>query len=239
MKYSIIISTWVCLLSIACNKDQPIPPTVPNFDKNNFSNPTIITNEWYGPASDKTYIYEGGQVGKPRSEKITISRRNETRVVAGITCIIHHDVVHENGVLLEDTDDWIAQDDKGNLWYLGEDVDNYDTNGKLINHDGAWETGVNGALPGYWNLANPKVGDKYHQEYLQDEAEDEVEVLSTNETVSIALGTYTNCVLTKNYTILEPGVYEKKYYAKGVGFIKEQKFENNILVEELELVKIY
>ena len=30
------------------------------------------------------------------------------------------------GLLLEDTHDWFAQDDDGNVWYMGEDVDNYD-----------------------------------------------------------------------------------------------------------------
>jgi hypothetical protein len=156
----------------------------------------------------------------------------------GITCIIHHDVVYQDGVLIEDTDDWLGQDDSGNLWYFGEAVKNYDDEGNFLDNEGAWEAGVDGALPGYWMPANPEVGDSYYQEYLEGKAEDQAEVLEVGVSVTIGLGTYQNCLVTRDFTLLEPGVYEKKYYAPGIGFIKEEKYEDDTLVEELELFEI-
>jgi hypothetical protein len=35
------------------------------------------------------------------------------------------DTAYDNGVLIEDTLDWYAQDDFGNVWYLGEIAINY------------------------------------------------------------------------------------------------------------------
>ncbi len=68
-------------------------------------------------------------------------------------------------------------------------------------------------------FGNPKkhIGETYYQEYLKGVAEDEATLISTNSTVKVAYGTFKNCVKTKEFTRLEPGVVEIKYYAKGVG----------------------
>ncbi len=91
------------------------------------------------------------------------------------------------GVLVEDTFDWYAQDTAGNVWYLGELATNYeyDNKGNFIgtNNDGSWEAGVDGALPGYAIEANPQVGDNYFQEFAPGIAEDEGQVISINESI--------------------------------------------------------
>ena len=38
----------------------------------------------------------------------------------GVTCIVVRDTVDIDGVLIEDTVDWFAQDVEGNVWYFGE-----------------------------------------------------------------------------------------------------------------------
>jgi hypothetical protein len=240
------MKTWIFLfiLSITvvsgCKKDEVInlPNDLPNFGNAKFSNPTVITNSYYGPALGKTYVYKGGNAGQTPIEEIAISRRPTFKTVNGISCIIHHDLVKKNGIVIEDTDDWLAQDDKGNLWYFGEYVKNFNDDGSPSNNDGSWEAGLNGALAGYWMPVNPILGQKYYQEYFKDEAEDQAEVIETNKSVTIAIGTYSNCIVTKDFTVFEPNIYEKKYYAPGIGFIKEEKFENNVLIEVLELVEI-
>jgi hypothetical protein len=78
----------------------------------------------------------------------------------------------------------------------------------------------------------------YHQEYYAGEAEDEAEVVSVDETVTTTMGTFTNCLVTKDFTRFEANVIEYKYYAPNIGLIKEEKFEEGELVEVLELVEI-
>jgi hypothetical protein len=84
---------------------------------------------------------------------------------------------------------------------------------------GSWLGGVNCAQPGIVMNANPQVGDKYRQEYLPGEAEDEAEVVSLTETITAPYGTFNNCVKTKEYTALSPGDVENKYYCANVGLV--------------------
>ena len=147
----------------------------------------------------------------------------DTKGILGVETTVVRDVAWDEGVLVEDTFDWYAQDTAGNVWYLGELATNYeyDDDGNFIgtNTEGSWEAGVDGALPGYLMKANPQVGDKYFQEFFQGEAEDEAEVVSLNDSVSIDFGDFENVLKTRDFTALEPGVFEFKYYAPGVGQI--------------------
>ncbi len=237
-----IPSVLVALCWLGCsNSEEPIvstpPAPLPDINLAVFSDPTAISNTYYGPSNDQTYVYQGGEMNMDPEEEIRIERLTQTRSVMGITAIIHQDLVWVDGVLIEDTDDWLAQDDEGNLWYLGEFVENYDDNGDFVDNDGSWEAGVANAQPGYWMPANPQAGDRYMQEFLPGEAEDYAEVEGF-QSVTIGLGTYDNCLVTRDVNPFEPDVYELKFYAPGIGMIKEEKYEQNELVEEVMLVEI-
>jgi hypothetical protein len=67
--------------------------------------------------------------------------------------------------------------------------------------------------------AHPNVNDHYFQEVAAPLAQDEAIVLNLHETVAVPLGKFTNCLVTKEFTQLEPGNIERKFYARGVGFI--------------------
>lgn len=217
-----------------------IPEELPDIEEAEFSDPTNITNPYYGPAEGYIYEYKGfeledGEIPEEPSEVILIERRTETKVVMGIISIIQRDYVTEDGVILEDTDDWLAQDDDGNLWYMGELSMNFDDEGNFIDTEGSWEAGIDGALPGYWLPANPFVGQVYYQEWYEGEAEDYAEVIAINETVETVLGVFENVLITKDINPFEEDVYELKYYAPGTGLILEEKYEDNELVEVLFL----
>ena len=146
-----------------------------------------------------------------------------TKDILGVQTTVVRDVAWDEGVLVEDTLDWYAQDTGGNVWYLGELATNYeyDDEGNFIgtNTEGSWEAGVDGALPGYLMPANPQVGDLYYQEFYLGEAEDEAEVISLNESIAIDLDNYDNVLQTREFTNLEPDAFELKYFAPGVGQI--------------------
>ena len=57
----------------------------------------------------------------------------------------------------------------------------------------------------------------YRQEYYQGEAEDNGEVLSTDEMADVPTGHYDDMLLTKDTSGIEPDVLEFKLYAPGVG----------------------
>ena len=156
-------------------------------------------------------------------------------MVMGVNTTVVRDRVFANGKLSEETFDWYAQDREGNIWYFGEDSKEYD-DGKVAGTAGSWEAGVNGAQPGIIMKRNPRVGDIYRQEYLSGKAEDMAEVISLNESVSVTYGSFKNCLKTKEWTPLEPGIEEIKYYASGIGLVLEMGVKGGS--EKLELVKI-
>ncbi len=223
MKQLLLLLTASLLLQLSCKKDTPrkIDSTYkPDVSVSKFINSTNITNPYFPVAVGKKYIYEGQSGDGP--ERIEEQRLTSTKTILGITCIIVNFKAYLNGKLIEEAWDWYAQDNDGNVWYFGEDVDNYNTDGTLKDHGGSWQAGVDGAQPGTIMPANPQAGTKYREEYYFNHAEDEAEILETGVTVTIPLGTYTNCIKTKNWTDLEPDVTEYKYYAPGVGLVKEE-----------------
>jgi hypothetical protein len=62
------------------------------------------------------------------------------------------------------------------------------------------------------------VGDTFRQEYAKGVAEDKATVLSIHEAKSVPAGTFRDVVETKDFSPLEPGVVEHKFFAPGVGF---------------------
>ena len=69
--------------------------------------------------------------------------------------------------------------------------------------------------------ARPVVGEPYWQEYYAGEAEDRAEVVGFDRKVSVPYGSFTGCLQTIEWTLLEPGVAEYKFYAPGVGLVLE------------------
>jgi len=158
------------------------------------------------------------------NDRLTVSILAETKTVDGVTAGVLEEREENNGQLIEISRNYFATDPStGDVYYFGEDVDNY-KDGKIINHDSAWLAGVNGARFGLMMPGKPKVGDKYYQEIAPKVAMDRVEVVSVDETVKTPAGTFQHCVHVQETTPLEPGT-SHKYYAPGVGLIKDDEFE--------------
>jgi hypothetical protein len=145
-------------------------------------------------------------------------------------------VAEEDGEVMEDTDDWFAQDTDGNVWYFGEISKEYE-DGELVGIEGSWKAGEDGAKPGILMKAVPQVGEVYRQEFLLGEAEDMGEVLSlTGSAVVPAASCSEDCAVIKDFTPLEPDADEDKYYAPGIGLILEVDNEDG--GERVELVEL-
>ncbi len=165
------------------------------------------------------WVYEGET--DEGTERVEVTVLPERKVVLGISATVVRDTVTIDGVVVEDTRDWFAQDRAGNVWYLGEAVENYE-DGALADTEGSFEAGVDGALPGIAMPADPQVGDAYRQEYYPGEAEDLGEVLRLGQTTTVPAGTFSDVLVTRDWNPLEPEVIEEKHYARGVGLVFEE-----------------
>jgi len=179
-----------------------------------------IDNPYLPLLPGASWVYES--VEGDEKERIEVVVTSERREVMGISAVVVRDTVSVDGEVIEDTFDWYAQDRAGNVWYLGEDTTEYE-DGQAVSTEGAWEAGVDGALPGIVMPAMPAVGDAYRQEYYAGEAEDMAEVVKIGRSLAVALGTYADVLTIREWTPLEPDVVEDKSYAPGVGVILEQK----------------
>ena len=177
---------------------------------------TEIDNPWWPMAVGSTWVYkETDQEGA--KQKVVVTVTDKTRKLAnGVTARVVHDEVTEDGVPVEVTDDFYAQDADGNIWYLGEETQEYE-DGKPGSTDGSFEAGKDGAQAGIAMPADPKPGMKYRQEYLEGEAEDVGEVIRTDIQAEVPFGHFENVLMTMDTNPLEPKVLEFKFYAKDVG----------------------
>lgn len=191
---------------------------------------SIISNPFLPLTAGSTFTYTAET--SEGTERVEIEVLTETRTVMGIICTVVRDRAYLNDELIEDTDDWYGQDKDGNVWYFGEDVDNY-VDGVVDNHYGSWEAGVDGAEPGIIMLGNPVVGLKYRQEHYISEAEDHGEVVSKDESVTVIAGSFTGCLKIKETNPLDPNFLEFKYYALGVGLVKVEVIDTPVETEEL------
>jgi hypothetical protein len=152
------------------------------------------------------------------AQRVEITVTDQTKTIMGIEARVVHDKVTnaKDGSLVEDTYDWYAQDDKGNIWYLGEDTKEYE-NGKVATTEGSWQAGVDGAQPGILLPADPKRLMEYRQEYYRGQAEDAAKVLSLDMRAKVPAGLFDQVLVTREYTPLEPNLLEHKFYAPKVG----------------------
>jgi hypothetical protein len=188
--------------------------------------PAVDPAEFGGPVDNpylpflpgSRWVYEGTSDGE--SERIEVVVTGETREVMGIDAVVVRDTVSVEGEVVEDTDDWFAQDADGNVWYLGEDSKEYE-GGEVTSTAGSWEAGVDGALPGIVMPAEPAVGQAYRQEFYEGEAEDLAEVLRVDGSETVAGERYDGLVVTEEWNPLEPDVVEEKSYARGIGLVLE------------------
>ncbi len=210
--------------------------TMPDIAPSDFSNPTVIDNIYFPLVPGASYTYESDT--EDGFEVNTVAVLGTTREVMGITCVVVHDVVYLDGDLIEETFDWYAQDDDGNVWYMGEDSAEYD-NGVLISTAGSWEAGedVDGlgvtAYPGIIMKADPRIGDSYHQEYYEGAAEDIGAVIDSDVTITVAGSVFSGCLKTQDINPFAPDAPEYKYYAPGIGVVLEEVLDEDLEVDEV------
>jgi hypothetical protein len=195
----------------------------------------VVDNPYFPLPPGAKWEYEI-RLGNGSRQKDTLEVLKERRAVNGIQATVVRDTVSVGDQPVEDTFDWFAQDKYGNVWYVGESVDNY-VGGVLVGHAGSWEWGVDGALPGIIMWADPSahLNEEYHQEYYLGRAEDMGQVLSVSESLSVPFGSFDQVVKTLDFSALETNAKEHKFYAAGIGLIKEIDLNSN---EEVVLIKL-
>lgn len=180
----------------------------------------VVTNQYYPLIPGTKFHYRSET--EDGTETTVVEVTHQTRTILGIAATVVRDQVLLNGELIEDTFDWYAQDVSGNVWYLGEESCEIQA-GQCVSTEGSWEAGVAGATAGIIMWADPgaRQGEAYRQEFLEGEAEDVAKVVRLNASVETPYGSFVGCLETMDWTPLEPGVREHKFYCPGTGLVLE------------------
>ena len=168
-----------------------------------------IDNPWWPMKPGSHWVYREGD------QQVDVTVTDRTKRILGIDARVVHDIVTEDAKVVEDTFDWYAQDEDGNVWYLGEETKEYD-NGE-VSTEGSWEAGVDGAQAGILLPGEPEAGQAYRQEHYAGHAEDRARVLGLDGRATVPYGSFAEMLLTEETTPLEPGLVERKYYARDLG----------------------
>ncbi len=165
------------------------------------------------PGFQSTFTSAGG--------RLVITVLDATEVVGGVTTRVVEEREWKGADLVEVSRNYFAMDPKtGDVYYFGEDVDAY-KHGKVVNHDGSWRHGTNGATFGLMMPGTPAAGMKFYQEQARGVAMDRAEIVSVTETLTTPAGAFDRCVRTRETTPLEPLARETKIYAPGVGLVQD------------------
>lgn len=133
----------------------------------------------------------------------------------------------EDGEIVEVSRNWVARCvQTSNIFYFGEEVDNYE-DGVLVDHEGAWRAGVDGAQPGLLMPGSFLLGARYFQEQAPDDAEDRGENARMGFAMSVPAGIFTECVQIDETNPLSsnPNAVDVKVFCPGVGIVKDESLE--------------
>lgn len=222
MQRSVVVAGVVLFVCVGILRSQPQKDkdfqTVFSVDKKNLG--VKGSNPYFNLTPGYQLSYRHGKA----TDVVTVL--NEIKRIDGVDSRVVEDrEFNGDGKLVELTRDYYSIDSTTNdVYYMGEDVDEYDKNGKVKGHEGSWLSGIKGAKFGLMMPANPRAGQKFYQEQAAGVAMDRVEIVSVSETLAVPAGKYTNVVHAVETTPLEGGK-GNKWYVSGVGAIKDDDME--------------
>jgi hypothetical protein len=191
-----------------------------------------VTNPWFPLLPGMRWEYRGVKDGGRMREVVRVTSR--VRRIDGVPCAVVDDRAWLDGKLAERTTDWYTQDRHGTVWYYGERTAELDRHGHVTSREGSWRAGVHGARAGVFMPAHPRVGRSYAQEHFPGHAEDHFRIVGLRASVTVPFGTFTgNALRTREWTPLEPGVRDGKWYVKGIGVVREATLRGPVERDEL------
>ena len=195
-----------------------------------FTHPRDINHPYLPLSSLKEDILVGGKGGVERVIRTVKPNIHKSFVINGkkVEALTVLDKETVDGKVAEITRDYFAQDDAGNVYYLGEDVDSY-KDGKIVGHDGAWLLGKQTQKPGLLLPANVKMTETFSSEDVPNITTEKDKIVSTRATAIVPAGTFSNCVKIEEHA--SDGATEFKYFAKGVGCVKEEESDGSMVLQ--------
>lgn len=180
-----------------------------------FSHPTVITNPLHPTRTLTQTVYGGQADGKPFRAEVTRMPQTTTITWRGerIEALESQYAAYSGGRITEVALDWFAQADDGSVWYLGEDVRNYE-HGVVADRSGSWKAGKTG--PGAMIMPpDPRRGDVYRPENVPGVVFEQVRVTAVGKQVQGPYEPVKGAITVRELHL--DGGRETKVFAPGYG----------------------
>jgi len=213
---------WGCLTLAPAAGAATSHVAAGSFNPANFTNPTLINNQYLPLAVGKQYVFEGTVDGAPHTVILTVT--GLTKVLNGVKTRVVWDQDIHDGQLVEAELAFFAQDKFGTVWALGEYPEEFE-DGVFVGAPNAWAAGSDGALAGIAMQAAPTVGQpEYSQGFAPEiDFDDRGQVTQTGvNNVCVPAGCFSNVVVVSERNVFEPGPFQLKFHAPGVGVVRIQ-----------------
>lgn len=185
----------------------------------------VNKNELAASGRNPYFVLEPGYqlVLEGAGERLTITVLDEVKTIDGVSTRVVEERETKDGQLVEVSRNYFAINSRTlDVFYFGEDVDIY-KHGKVVEHEGAWQSGVNGARFGLFVPGTPTLKARFYQELAPKVAMDRVEVVDLARTVQTPAGEFTNCLVLKETSPLEPLTHGYKYFVKDIGLVQDDE----------------
>jgi hypothetical protein len=179
-----------------------------------------VDNRWFPLKPGTRYVYRGREDGDRSRDVVTVTY--QTKRIDGVVCRTVLDRLFLDGIVRERTFDWYAQTRRGTVWYFGEHTAELNRHGNVVSREGSFQSGRDGAEAGIFMPARPRVGASFLQENYPGHAEDRFRIRSLSAHVRSPLVSSSRGMVTREWTRLEPGVVDHKYYVRDIGNIGER-----------------
>lgn len=211
-----------------------------DFDPANFDKSTNITNPWMPMQPGTMWAYEGTAVddeGNNFARRIEFTITDLTKEINGVRTVVAWIVDYNNDEIIEKEIAFYAQDNDGNVWYLGEHPEEF-ADGKFVDAP-TWITGIEDARAGVKMMAEPKVGmPNYFQGWGPAvEWSDYGRIDKMGQETCVPIDCYKDVMVIAEASLKEVGAAQFKYYVPEVGEVRVNWGGQDATQEALQLVE--
>jgi hypothetical protein len=235
--------TSLGLPAAAYTAGESKPVTHKDFDRHRFSTDSAtVDNQWLPLAPGTQFVYDGtANRGKGTGvHRVIFTVTDVTKEIDGVRTAVIWDRDVQDGEIVEEELAFVAQDDDGNVWNLGEYPEEHE-NGKLVGAPNTWLSGRQRAAAGVAMRAEPKEGtSSYLQGYAPEiQFEDKAQVSKEHQHTCVPAGCYDDVLVVDEWNPLEQpdDGHQFKFHAPGVGVVRIEA-RGGVEQETLVLTKL-
>lgn len=211
----------------------------PDFSLAKFDDPTNIDNKYFPMVPGTQSVFEGitEEAGREVPHSIVFTVTDLTKEIAGIRTVVAWIVDYSDGELVEAEIAFYAQDNDGNVWFMGEHPEVYE-NGKMVEAP-TWIPGLKGAEAGITMKAKPELNQPSYAQGWGPAVNwtDRGHVVGMGEKICVPVDCYEDVLIIEEFSQSEPDAFQVKSYAPGVGNVHVGWRGDDASHEILELVE--